>query len=79
MKSVPQPLAPVPPPCIGRGVDPDSRQAIPLAQCARCSDFNVCNRMRTTGALEDIARRANPEDRSRRFYHDGTPARGWWR
>jgi hypothetical protein len=67
----------VPPSCIGRGVDPDSRQTVPVAQCAACSHVRACTLLRITGAIEDIARRLNPQDRTPRSYHDGTPAR--WR
>jgi hypothetical protein len=66
-----------PPTCIGRGVDPDSRQKIPLAQCAVCPHLRACTLLRFTGAVEDIARQLNPDDRSRRYYHDGTSKRRW--
>jgi hypothetical protein len=66
-----------PPPCIGRGADPDSRQKIPLAQCAVCSYVKVCCLLRFTSAVEDIARRHNQEDRSRRSSYDSAPARRW--
>jgi hypothetical protein len=69
----------VPPLCIGRGVDPDSGQAVGPAQCASCCFLRACTLLRITGAVEDMRRLLNPNDRSYRSYNDGTPARRWKR